>query len=152
MKGKKIIFVFVAIIIAAISIILIQTFKAKRENKVYVLVGQGLCFVADQNYQIETVKGGFDYFAGQNKGEMRVLNQMGLNSDLEASKVNGITYGYKKEKNYRTYEYVLNENQILRDYFLYKKRAPIHLVPYRDECKKMMGLYPVIELHWEAES
>lgn len=149
MKTKTIILTLLGISVAAIGLIVFQTFKAKRDNKVYMVVGQDLCFVADQNYLLVPVKEGFDYFAGENKGEVRVVNQIGLSQDLDASVINNIEYGYKKEKNYRTYEYVLNENQVLRDYFLYKKRAPIHLVPYRDECKYMMDLYPVIELQWE---
>ena len=150
MKNNKIVFIFAGISLLAIVIILIQTLRVKRVNTVYFLAGQDLCFVADQNYRIETVEDGFNYFAGENKGEVRVVNQIGLSPGLEASTINDIEYGYLKEKNYRTYEYVLNENHVLKDYFLYKKRAPVHLVPYRNECKKMMGLYPVIELNWEG--
>lgn len=146
MKTYQIIIIFVVAVVAAISIILFQTFKVKRVNTVYQIKGMNICFVADENYTFTEKAGGFDYFAGENKGEVRLIESPSFSKDFTQSKVNGIDYAYFKDKNFRTYEYRVGKDLILRDYFLYKKRAPVHITPYRDECSEMRDLYKVVEI------
>ncbi len=146
MKTYQIIIIFAVAVFAAISIILFQTFRVKRVNTVYQIKGMNICFVADQNYSFEAKSGGFDYFAGENNGEVRLINSSDFSEGFTRSKVNGIDYAYFKDKNFRTYEYRVGKEMILRDHFLYKKRAPVHITPYRDECSEMSTLYKVVEV------
>ena len=74
---------------------------------------------------------GFRYSGEKNHGVF-TFTRDGLMEEANKVDINGFSAAYTKEKNLRTYQYLLSdEGDVLTDRFVYAKKTPLNLVPYR---------------------
>jgi len=123
--------------IVVISIILLNAFTEKRDFKVYYGEKSKICFLVDNRYEVKLIDGGFDYTGNKNIGSIR-LKEGQLSKEALPVNINGFRSGYYKEVNKRIYEYILNDNEVLVDIYENIEKIPVNLVPYREECEKIM--------------
>ena len=153
MKTSSIISLFAVIIIGAITLILVQTFKVDRNLQLVKLVGTELCFLVngDQFAWSDSKDAKVHaYRRGANSGKLRLVQQKDFSKDMTHGNLNGLEYAYKKIKNYRFFEYAVKDHSwILRDEYLYKKRSPGHIVFFKQQCQEMSESYKVVEYKLE---
>ena len=88
-------------------------------------------------YKLELLPRSFKYSGGKNSGHMKLISGS-FSSDVSQTPMNGFEAGYKKHKNTRIFEYKINTQFILRDTFENRQNMPVNLVPYRENCDKIM--------------
>ena len=147
MKTTYIIVALVLAIATTFSIIIYNAFGFKRKFVVLNSSQYNICFLVNSDLQYEIKPGGFKYWGGKNSGEF-TLERSGFMDGLEQVPINGFNAGYKKIKNFRLYQYALDESgTVLTDRFQYVSKSPLNLVPYREDCEKIKNNYPdIIEI------
>lgn len=142
-KSKTVIFLSLFLTLAVIfSVIIYNAFGFKRKFTVLVSEKYNFCFLVNSDLSYELTPSGFTYRGGKkNRGEF-TLSRDGFLADANRVEINSFQAAYKKEKNLRTYQYLLaDDGLILTDRFVYATKSPLNLVPYRQDCLKIRGNY-----------
>ena len=142
-KSKLIIFSALVIAIAIIfAVIINNAFNTQRSYTIFTLDEYGVCFMMSSEMNYKITEHGFKYSGKKNYGEF-TLNKNGLMQEANQVEINDFKAAYKKQKNLRIYQYLLNEEGVvLTDNFVYVKKIPLNIVPYRKECKSIKENYP----------
>ncbi len=141
MKTKKLIFILVLSVLAVCSLVLWNALSIKHNYTVYFNPDLGFCFLVDERYTVKNSNDEFSYMGGKNSGEMKV-HQRGLFDKSQKININGFKGSYRKAKNIRIYEYLINDGLVLEDRFVNADRGVVNLVPYRDECQAILEKHP----------
>jgi len=135
---KKSLLITIAIVF---SIIIYNAFGFKRKFTVLVSESHNFCFLVNSDLKYELTPSGFKYHGGKNRGEF-TLSRDGFLEGVNRVEINSFEAAYKKEKNLRTYQYLLDSNDlVLTDRFVYASKSPLNLVPYRGDCEKIRENY-----------
>lgn len=138
MKTSSIVIILVVVVLGIMGFITFQAFKTERNFVVYHSQAGNFCLMVDDFYQVENTATEFRYRGGKNSGVMTIKQQDGFSEGMTAAPNNGFNAAYRKLKNTRIFEYQLGPGLYLHDEFLFAKKAPVNLVPYRDDCEKIM--------------
>ncbi len=128
------IFAFIAILVLGVV-----SWNALRVDRKFVILHNpklNFCYIVDDGLQYQINNRSFTYRGYKNNGKVELLER-GLAQDLQKVDINGFKSGYKKLKNFRIYEYQLNDSYVLRDTFEVIESMPLNLVPYRETCDKI---------------
>ncbi len=141
-KSKTVIILSLVMTIAIIfTVIIYNAFGFKRKFNVLISEQYNFCFLVNSDLEYELTPYGFTYKGGKNRGEF-TLSRRGFIPGANRVEINGFEAAYKKEKNLRTYQYLVGEGGlILTDRFVYASKSPLNLVPYRKECSKIRENY-----------
>lgn len=142
-KSKIVIFSTLIIAIAVtFAVIINNAFNSDRTYTILTLDQFGVCFMVNSELEYIITPNGFKYSGGKNFGEF-TLSRDGLISESNKVTINNFKAAYTKEKNLRTYQYLLDDTKtVFTDKFVFVKKSPLNLVPYRSECKKIKKNYP----------
>ncbi len=137
MSKKGIVTILIIISLSIIAIISFNAFNTTRTISVYRLKDSNICFLVPSTIKTQITNNGFKYQGGKNYGHIQVLNQ-GLSPKYLKAKINEFEAGYYKNVNVRNYEYKIDDSRIIRDEFVYIKKSPLNLVPYKINCEKFV--------------
>lgn len=137
MKTSHIIATMLLVVSSVLGLVLWNAFKVERTFTVLYNHKLGICFLLDNGYQYHIRPNTLAYGGGKNSGEIKLV-QGNLNPSYKFIDVNGLQASYMKRKNQRVFEYKLNADLKLVDHFVNAQKMPVNLVPYRDECQKIM--------------
>lgn len=144
MKTRNLLIVLILVVVGICSLVLWNALRIKHTYTVYINSEYGLCLLVDERYQVEVSPTALTYHAGKNTGTMNIA-QSGLNKDAQKIDINGFKGSYRKQKNQRIYEYLLNDKFTLVDVFENAERGYVNLVPYKDECQAIIKKHPKTE-------
>jgi len=137
MSNKGIIAILVTTSLSIIAVIAFQVFSTDRSLTVYSVKNSNICFLVPNTIKVELTENGFKYSGGKNYGHIQLLDQ-GLSKEYLKATINEFEAGYYKNVNVRNYEYKINNSKIIRDEFVYIKKSPLNLVPYKTNCDKFV--------------
>lgn len=142
-KSKLIIFSALVVAIAiTFAVIINNAFNTTRNYTIFTLDEYGVCFMMSSEMQYQLTPHGFKYSGKENYGEF-TISKSGLMAEANHVEINEFKAAYKKQKNLRIYQYLLNDDGVvLTDNFVFIKKSPLNLVPYRRECKSIKKNYP----------
>lgn len=142
-KSKILIFSALVIGIAiTFTVIINNAFNTNRSYTILTMDEYGVCFMMSSDLDYKITANGFKYSGKKNYGEF-TLSRDGLMPNANKVDINGFKAAYSKQKNLRVYQYLLDDNNlILTDNFVYVKKSPLNLVPYRSECESIKKNYP----------
>lgn len=142
-KSRILIFSSLVIAIAVTFFVIINNaFNTNRSYKILTLDQYGICFMVNSELDYEITPNGFRYSGQKNYGEF-TLSRSGLIDEANKVEINGFKAAYTKQKNLRTYQYLLDQDgTVFTDRFVFVKKSPLNLVPYRKECKRIKKNYP----------
>lgn len=118
------------------GLILWNALRVKRSFTVLYNEKLNFCFLIDDHYQFKIEPDEIFYQGGKNMGHISLIRGK-ISSDVNVVDINGLVAGYKKIKNFRIYEFKLNDQYKLRDEFQNIENRTVNLVPYREECSKI---------------
>lgn len=146
MSNFKILAILGIASLTVITIVVRNTMiKVDRDYVVLYAPTFDICFLVDQvSYQFEVQDNSIHYSTGKKIGHIQLLKQQ-LSNDILKTGMNGFEGGYKKFKNVRRFEYKLNDEYILRDDFQNVSMGLANLVPYKNNCQKIMKTYPKVQ-------
>ena len=137
MKTYQIVLVVISLIIGVCALVLWNAFKIKREFVVLYQPNLNFCFLVDDRYELDIDKNSVKYSGGKNSGHLQFLRSS-LTKNYQKVEINGFYGSYAKMKNKRIYEYEINDTFIVRDEYENVEKSIVNLVPYRDDCIKIM--------------
>lgn len=142
-KSKILIFSVLVIAIAVtFGVIINNAFNSNRTYKILTLDQYNVCFMVSSELEYKITKNGFKYSGKKNYGEF-TLSRDGLLPEANHVVINGFKAAYTKEKNLRTYQYLISDDgTVFTDEFVFVKKSPLNLVPYRTECPSIKKNFP----------
>jgi len=144
MKTRTLI-IFLIITTAIFSYFTVRKMKANasRDYKVLIWKELKICFLIGPEYKITKTENGFSYIAGKNSGAFTIHNT-GLDPKKKKSSFGDFKGAYSKEIDFRTFEYLISENLIIRDRFDFAKKNFANLLPVKNNCSKYLDRFPVL--------
>ena len=136
MKTKWIVIVIVFISLGVSVFVAWNMLSTKRNFTVLYNDTYNFCFLVDDRYQIQ-MGNTLTYRGVKSFGEINLINS-DLSKNAQHIDINGFKGTYQKRKNERVYEYQISDSVILQDVFVNADKSIVNLVPYRDECHKIM--------------